>query len=123
MASNSEILATIRVEQPQLSGIDDARITSFIAEARDVWVVNASLTGTRLDTAIKYKALSLLQISLSSSASGGSGVKKEKAGAVEREYFDNAAAAQQFLSRDFEGLFRRALGFSRKGPWVTGSGR
>lgn len=117
--SNAQILADIRTEQPQLSGVADARITAFLVEARSVWVPVSRLSGDRLDSALKYKALELLQISLSSSASGSTGsVKREKTRNVEREYFDSSAAASAFFSQDFAGLYKKLVGLAALGPWV-----
>lgn len=117
--SNAQILADIRTEHPQLSGVADARITAFLVEARNVWVPVSRLSGDRLDSALKYKALELLQISLSSSASGGSGsVKKLKDGDVEKEYFATTAAANEFLSQNFAGLYKAAVSLAVRGPWV-----
>lgn len=105
--TNSQILADIRIEYPQLSGVSDARITAFIAEARDVWVPTCRLSGSRLDLAVKYKGLSLLKSSLSvTPTGGGGGVKKMKDGDVEIEY-DSASAS--LSGQDFEGLYQRLV--------------
>ena len=124
--SNALILVDIRLKHPQFAGVDDARLTCFIEEARNVWVSQYAcrLSGYRLDQAITYKALSLLQASLSSSSSGATGgVKKEKTRNVEIEYFGNSGSSGgQTPSNDFEGLYQQIIrSVGRSSPRVLGS--